>query len=65
MITKTSTDGKVTLKLSPKRNEFGEFVVRWYDEGKRNEAKTGYTDDWDDAVGTLNMQMERYEQFGQ
>ena len=54
-----SSNGKV--KLSIKRNEWDEYEVVWTENGKRNEDKTGYTDDLDDAIGTMKLTMEHYE----
>ena len=57
-----SNNGKVRLNL--KKNEWDEYEVEWVENGKRNEGKTNYTDDIDDAVGTMKMMMEHYEKYG-
>jgi hypothetical protein len=45
-----------SVSLRKKRNAFGEYVVRAYDEdGKRYPPADYYTDDWDDAVSTANL----------
>ena len=44
----------VELKLVRSR-EPGEWVVRYYENGKLNEDKSYYTNDKDDAIDTMNM----------
>ena len=41
------------FKLAKRRNTYDEYVIRAYKNGKYDEEATYYTDDWDDAVGTL------------
>ena len=41
------------FKLAKRRNSYDEYVIRAYRNGKYDEEATYYTDDWDDAVGTL------------
>ena len=41
------------FKLAKRRNSYDEYVIRAYKNGKYDEEATYYTDDWDDAVGTL------------
>lgn len=44
---------KYSFKLSKKKNEWDEYVVKCYKNGKYYEKGSYYTDDWEDAVGTL------------
>lgn len=44
----------MVIKIKIKKNELGEFEVQWLEDGKKNEAKTYYTDDYDDAIITRN-----------
>lgn len=37
-----------------KKTATGEFVVYWYENGKKNENKSYFTDDKEDAIGTFN-----------
>ncbi len=39
--------------LHIKKNDFGEYEVVWEENGKRDEAKTYYTDDLEDAKNTF------------
>ena len=57
-----SSNGKVRLNL--RKTEWDEYEVEWVENDKRNEDKTNYTDDLDDAVGTMKMMMEHYEKHG-
>lgn len=41
------------FKLAKRRNSYDEYVIRAYKNGKYDEDATYYTDDWDDAIGTL------------
>jgi len=53
-------EGSLTFKLSRKKTEDGEFVVKAYKNGKYYEPASYYTDDWEDAVGT-KADMEKRE----
>lgn len=44
----------VKYKLNKRKNEYDEYVIKAYTDGKYDEEKTYYTDDWEDAVNTLN-----------
>lgn len=44
---------EVTFKLAKRKNQYDEYVVRCYINGKYNEEGSYYTDDWEDAVGTI------------
>lgn len=50
---------KVVLKLSKKKNDYDEFVIRFYKNNKFDEMRSYYTDDWDDAIGTINDMAKR------
>lgn len=47
------------LKLAKRKNEYDEYVIRSYVNGKFNEERSYYTDDWEDAVNTLKMEAKR------
>lgn len=49
-----SIDENVKYKLNKRKNEYDEYIVKAYTDGKYDEEKTYYTDDWEDAVNTLN-----------
>jgi len=44
--------GKVKLKLEKDKGT-GEWVVKWIENGKFNDDKSYYTDDKEDAIGTM------------
>lgn len=48
-------DANIRLTLKKKKNDYGEFKVVCMKNGKYDEEGTYYTDDWDDAVGTLKQ----------
>lgn len=48
-------DAQYKIKLEKKVNDYDEYVVEVFTNGKHDEMKTAYTDDWDDAVGTLKQ----------
>lgn len=50
---------KFTFKLSKKKNEYDEYVIKAYKNGKYYEDASYYTDDWDDAVGTIKNMASR------
>lgn len=54
-----TNDAKQTFKLAKKKNQYDEYVIRCYQNGKYYEEGSYYTDDWDDAVGTLNDMARR------
>lgn len=47
-------DSNMKFKLDKKTNDYGEYVIQCFKNGQYNEAGSSYTDDWEDAVGTLN-----------
>lgn len=49
-----------TFKLAKRKNDYDEFVIKAYKNGKYNEGATYYTDDWEDAVGTLKAMSKQY-----
>jgi hypothetical protein len=50
---------KDTFKLSKKKNEFDEYVVKCYRNGKRYPNGDYFATDWDDAQGTLKHMREK------
>ena len=38
-----------------RKNEYGEYVIKAWCNGKRYEEADYYTDDYDDAVNTMNL----------
>lgn len=50
-----------TLELTKRRNQYGEYVIKCYREGKYYEEGTYYTDDWNDALNTLNFEAARHK----
>ena len=51
---------KFVFKLSKKKNEWGEYVVRCYKNGAYYENGSYYTDDWEDAMNTVKMQAKQF-----
>ena len=49
----------VTYKLAKRRNSYDEYVIRSYTNGKYREACSYYTEDFDDALATLNAIAQR------
>lgn len=47
---------KITLRK--RRNEFGEYVIRVWVNGKRHPDADYFTNDWDDASGTYKLMLE-------
>jgi len=41
-----------------KKNEYGEYVVRCFEDGKYNEDKSYFTDDLKDAQATMKTMMK-------
>jgi len=55
--------GPYTIKVMGK-NEYDEYEVRWYTNGKHVEKKTYYASDKEDAIGTAaKMYDEAYNMF--
>ena len=50
---------KYVYKLAKKKNDYDEYTVRAYKNGKYDEAATYYTDDWQDALDTLKMMAKK------
>lgn len=50
---------KIELKLVKKKNDYDEFVIKVYKNGKYYEPASYYTDDWEDAVGTFKDMAKR------
>lgn len=61
-------DLNIIGRLSKRKNEYGEYVIRGYEDGKRCEDADYFTDDWEDAVNTAKaVAKQRYgklEQIG-
>ncbi len=53
----------VTLSIK-RKPETNEWKVVWVEDGKYSEAKTYYTDDPEDAVGTLRWLLTDYAAKG-
>ena len=51
------------VSLTKKKNEDGEFTVRFFKNGKPHEPGFYYTDDWNDAVGTFENMKKRVEKI--
>ena len=49
----TNNDSTTYSVNKPKKNEWGEYVVVVKENGVRNEDLTYYTDDREDALGTM------------
>lgn len=49
-----------TFKLAKRKNDYDEFVVRAFKNGRYDEGATYYSDDWEDAVGTLKAMAKQY-----
>lgn len=49
---------KITLRLNKAQNEYNEYVVKCYINGKFDESGCYYTDDWNDAVDTFYAMAE-------
>ena len=58
-----SDDGKVSVRVRWEE-DWEEFAIQWFESGVYNEDKTGYTDDWDDAISTAKMTIKRYNELG-
>ena len=56
---KVEDTDKYTYKLAKKKNDYDEYTIRAYKNGKYNEDATYYTDDWQDALDTLKMMAKR------
>ena len=46
-------DANITYKLRRAKNDYEEYVVQAYKDGKKYEVATYYTDDWQDALATI------------
>jgi len=52
---RNSNQYKPTSYIRVRKNQYGEWMVVWYDNGKKNEAKTYYTNDKYDAMCTAQQ----------
>jgi len=46
--------------FNSRKNEYDEYVIKAWCNGKRYEEADYYTDDYDDAVGTMNLLRKEY-----
>lgn len=51
---------KFVFKLSKKKDEWGEYIVRCYKNGVYYENGSYHTDDWEDAMNTVKMQAKQF-----
>ncbi len=58
---KTFTHGNVEIKIKKKQST-GEWLAIYYENGKRDEAKTYYTDDRQDTEDTAQFMIDRLNQ---
>lgn len=49
------------LSLSKKKNEYGEYTVKFFVNGKYDDDASYHTDNWDDAVSTFKDMKKRIE----
>jgi len=54
----------ITINLTKRRNEFGEYVVKVREDGRRNPDADYHTDCYDDALGTAMDMSRRYRKAG-
>lgn len=54
----------MTIELAIKKNEYNEYEVVWRENGKKDEGKTYYTSDPEDAVNTLVSMLDQYRNKG-
>lgn len=55
-----SEDGKVTIVVTY-NEEWEEWIGTWCENGKLDEPKSIHANDYDDAVGTAKVSIERYD----
>ena len=53
-------DSLYRFTLNSRKNEYDEYVIKAWYNGKRYEEADYYTDDYDDAVGTMNLLRKEY-----
>jgi len=46
--------------FNSRKNEYDEYVIKAWRNGKRYEEADYYTDDYDDAVDTMNLLRKEY-----
>ena len=56
---KTKDNDSHYFRLDKKKNEYDEFVVKEYVNGKFRDLGSYYTDDWQDAVNTITAMAKR------
>jgi len=57
--TKVEDDDKYTFKLDKRKNDYDEYVLKCYKNGKYYEDGTYYTDDFEDALNTMKFEAKR------
>lgn len=58
---KNDGDASWDFVLTDRKNDYDEYVMKAYKDGKYYEPATYYTDDWEDAVGTFMQTIKQYE----
>lgn len=53
-------DSLYRFTFNGRKNEYGEYVIKAWCNGKRYEDGDYYTDDYDDAVDTMNLLRKEY-----
>ena len=56
---KANDADKYSYRLAKTKNDYDEYVVKAYKNGKYDEDASYYTDDWQDALDTLKMMAKR------
>jgi len=59
-VIKEKTMEMLKFTLNQRSNNYGEFPVKCYVNGKYNEDKTYYANDYRDAMGTLQVTVTDY-----
>lgn len=55
------TDTTLMARLSKRKNDYDEYVIKGYENGRHNEDFDYYTDDWGDAVDTIKYMARQYK----
>ena len=58
-----NSDGnrEIIARFNKVKNEYGEFVIKFYENGVRNKEADYYTDDWQDALDTAKSIAQQYD----
>lgn len=54
-------DTNLFARLTKRKNEYDEYVIKGYENGRHNEDFDYYTDDWYDAVNTIKYMAKQYK----